>query len=77
MGAEYLTKNDQKCWSPPGFEPGAFQEAKKVWIFCLKLYHWATKALYKLWAENSGKIGKQQPLPNWYGPWLEFDLKSV
>ena len=29
MAADKMAKNDQKCWSQPGFEPGAFQEAKK------------------------------------------------
>ena len=28
-----MAKNDQKCWSPPGFEPGSFQRKKKVRIF--------------------------------------------
>ena len=28
-----MTKNDQKCWSPPRFEPGSFQKPKKVRIF--------------------------------------------
>ena len=28
-----LTKNDQKCWSPPRFEPGSFQKPKKVRFF--------------------------------------------
>ena len=23
-----MTKNDQKCWPPPGFEPGSFQREK-------------------------------------------------
>ena len=44
MGADKMAKNGQKCWSQPGFEPGAFQREKKVRIFCLKLYHWATEA---------------------------------
>jgi hypothetical protein len=39
MAANFWPKNDQKCWSQPGFEPGAFQRAKKVRIFCLKLSH--------------------------------------
>ena len=42
-------------------------DRKKMRNFCLKLYHWVTEALYnKLWAKYCGKIGKQQPLPNWY-----------
>ena len=28
-GADKMAKNDQKCWSQPGFEPGAFQSEKK------------------------------------------------
>ena len=24
-----MTKNDQKCWSPPGFEPGSFLPERK------------------------------------------------
>ena len=43
-GGDKMAKNDQKCWSQPGFELGAFQREKKVRIFCLKLYHWATEA---------------------------------
>ena len=39
MGADKMAKNGQKCWSQPGFEPGAFQRPKKVRIFCLKLYY--------------------------------------
>ena len=31
-----MTKNDQKCWSPPGFEPGSFQREKKSWNFLTK-----------------------------------------
>ena len=42
--ADKMTQNDPKCWSQPGFELGAFQREKKVRIFCLKLYHWATEA---------------------------------
>ena len=76
-GADGCWWNDQKCWTQPGFEPGAFQREKKVTIFSLKLYHWATKALYKLWAKYCGKVGKQQPLPNWYETWLKFDPKNV
>ena len=38
-GGDKMAKNDQKCWSQPGFKPGAFQEVKKVRNFCLKLYH--------------------------------------
>ena len=38
-GGDKMAKNDQKCWSQPGFELGAFQREKKVRIFCLKLYH--------------------------------------
>ena len=38
-GADKMAKNDQKCWSQPGFELRAFQRVKKVKIFCLKLYH--------------------------------------
>jgi len=34
--ADNLTKNDQKCWSSPGFELGAFQREKKVRIFSSK-----------------------------------------
>jgi hypothetical protein len=33
MGADKMAKNGQKCWYQPGFEPGAFQEAKKVRSF--------------------------------------------
>ena len=32
MGADKwpkMAKNGQKCWSQPGFEPGAFQRPKK------------------------------------------------
>ena len=52
--ADNLTKNDQKCWSQPGFEPGAFQREKKVRNFRLKLYHCATEAdtLTLLFYEN-------------------------
>jgi hypothetical protein len=33
-GADKMAKNDQKCWSQPGFEPGAFQrERKNITIF--------------------------------------------
>jgi hypothetical protein len=28
-GADKMAKNGQKCWSQPGFEPGAFQRPKK------------------------------------------------
>ena len=38
-GGDKMAQNDQKCWSQPGFELGAFQRKKKVRIFCLKLYH--------------------------------------
>ena len=38
-GGDKMAQNDQKCWSQPGFELGAFQREKKVRIFCLKLYH--------------------------------------
>ena len=31
-----MTKNDQKCWSPPGFEPGSFQREKKSENFLSK-----------------------------------------
>ena len=72
-----MAKNDKKCWSPPGFEPGAFQEAKKVRIFSLMLCHWAMEALYKMSAKYCDKVGKQQPLPNWYGTWLKLDPKNV
>ncbi len=51
--------------------------SKKVRIFSLKLYHWAKEALYKLWAKYCVKVGKQQPLPNWYETWFEFDPKTV
>ena len=72
-GGDKMAQNDQKCWSQPGFELGAFQREKKVRIFCLKLYHWATQELYNLWVKYFGKIAKQQPLPNWYETWLKFD----
>ena len=29
MAADKIAKNDQKFWSHPGFEPGAFQRPKK------------------------------------------------
>ena len=53
-GADKMAKNDQKCWSQPGFEPGAFQREKKVRNFRLKLYHCATEAdtLTLLFYEN-------------------------
>ena len=31
-----MTKNDQKCWSPPGFEPGSLQREKKSENFLSK-----------------------------------------
>ena len=34
--ADNLTKNDQKCWSQPGFELGAFLREKKVRFFLSK-----------------------------------------
>jgi hypothetical protein len=46
MGAEFLTKIVKKCCPHPGFEPRAFQRAKKVRNFCLKLYHGAIEAFY-------------------------------
>ena len=50
----------------------------KMRNFCLKLYHWVTEALYnKLWAKYCGKIGKQQPLPNWYETCHKFDPKNI
>ena len=42
--ADNMAKNGQESWSQPGFELGSFQREKKVRIFCLKLYHWATEA---------------------------------
>ena len=68
-------KMAKKCWSQPGFELGAFQEAKKVRNFCLKLYHWATEAFHKLWAKYC--VSKQQPLPNWYGTLPILHLKCI
>ena len=35
------------------------------------------EAFHKLWAKYCDKIGKQQPLPNWYEAWFEFDPKTV
>ena len=53
-GGDKMAQNDQKCWSQPGFEPGAFQRQKKVRNFRLKLYHCATEAdtLILLFYEN-------------------------
>ena len=33
MAADKMAKDDPKCWSQPGFKPGAFQEAKKIGFF--------------------------------------------
>ena len=53
MGADKMAKNDQKCWYQPGFEPGAFEEAKKVRILWGDVvYGWPLTA-----------IGCQQCLP--------------
>ena len=73
MGGDKMAKNGQKCWSQPGFEPGAFQRPKKVRIFCLKLSHWATEALHKAQSKYCFKICKQQTLYNKYGTWIEYD----
>ena len=35
--ADNLTKNDQKCWSQPGFKLGAFLRDKKVRFFLSKV----------------------------------------
>ena len=32
MAADKMAKDDPKCWSQPGFKPGAFQDTKN-WIF--------------------------------------------
>ena len=59
-GADKMAKNDQKSWSQPGFEPGSFQKEKKVRIFCLKLYHWATGACTEESTESFARIKKNQ-----------------
>jgi len=53
--ADFLPKNDQKCWSQPGFEPGTFQKAKKVRFFLSKalslsqggITYYTTKILFQ------------------------------
>ena len=35
-GEDKMAQNDQKCWSQPGFEPGAFQRKKKSENFLSK-----------------------------------------
>ena len=54
--ADNLTKKCPKIVSSPGIRTRGLPGSKKVIIFCLKLYHWATKTFYKLWAKYSGKL---------------------
>ena len=44
-------KMAKKGHPSPGFEPAPLEGSKKVMIFCLKLYHWATEASYNTYAE--------------------------
>ena len=76
-GADKMAKNDQKCWSQPGFIPGAFEREKKNEKFRLKLYHFATKALHKEWSKYCNYTSKQQTLFNEYGTWPRLHLKCI
>ena len=44
MAADKMAKNDQKCWSQPGFEPGVFERETKSDNFlpkALLLSYWS------------------------------------
>ena len=61
MAANFWPKKTKNVGLSQDSNQGPSREQKKVRIFCLKLYHWATKELYKLWPKYCGKIGKEQP----------------
>ena len=60
MTDEHWWKMAKKGHPSPGFEPAPLEGSKKVMIFCLKLYHWATGACTEESTESFARIKKNQ-----------------